>query len=266
MLASSSAYGPEYLNRAASSRSPVERMSLVIAYYIAGLHCSTGFRKPLNPILGETLESVLDDGTEVYFEQTSHHPPRSHWLIEGKGYKYHGWVGYKAKIGLNTLKIHHRGARIIDFDDGGQITYTNPIDQYNGVLVGQIKHQTFGCIEFRDEKNGLSCDLRFRPSSKLPSDVLYGEIMDKNQKVVCRVEGSWLGFCYINGKKVWDIKTTPRAKMERKANALPSDATFREDAELIRKMDWEEAQECKKRLEEKQRFERKLRKKYGPKK
>jgi hypothetical protein len=41
------------------------------------------FAKPMNPILGETLQATLVDGTQVYAEQISHHPPISYFLIIG---------------------------------------------------------------------------------------------------------------------------------------------------------------------------------------
>lgn len=35
------------------------------------------YRLKLNPILGETLQGQFNDGTQVYCEQFSHHPPVS---------------------------------------------------------------------------------------------------------------------------------------------------------------------------------------------
>jgi hypothetical protein len=36
--------------------------------------------KPFNPIWGETFQAKIGD-TEVYLEQTSHHPPIYHFLV-----------------------------------------------------------------------------------------------------------------------------------------------------------------------------------------
>lgn len=57
-----------YLTRAANTDDPVERMKLVITSTIAFLYPSHQFEKPLNPILGETLEEFLDDGTTIFLE------------------------------------------------------------------------------------------------------------------------------------------------------------------------------------------------------
>jgi hypothetical protein len=37
--------------------------------------------KPFNPILGETYQGNFDDGTEVYCEHTSHHPPITNFFM-----------------------------------------------------------------------------------------------------------------------------------------------------------------------------------------
>jgi hypothetical protein len=51
-------------------------------------------KPPLNPILGETYQAFKEDGTKVYFEQTSHHPPSSNLLLFGpdKSYELFGFA------------------------------------------------------------------------------------------------------------------------------------------------------------------------------
>jgi len=40
------------------------------------------------------MHRVLEDGTNIYGEQTSHHPPVSNYLIEGpdKSYQFSGYA------------------------------------------------------------------------------------------------------------------------------------------------------------------------------
>ena len=61
----------------------------------------------LNPYLGETFQGNFNDGTKLYSEQISHHPPISYFLVYGpqKNYKYYGHYLYEAKAGLNTLTV-----------------------------------------------------------------------------------------------------------------------------------------------------------------
>lgn len=69
-------YAPNFLVKAARQvNNPLERFRYVVACYIAGMHCTCVFMKPLNPILGETYQAQLDSETMVYVEQSSHHPP-----------------------------------------------------------------------------------------------------------------------------------------------------------------------------------------------
>lgn len=74
-MGESLAYSRDFLAEAASFNDPVERMARVVAFYIAGLHLTSGAKKPLNPVLGETYQAVIGDDTNVFIEQASHHPP-----------------------------------------------------------------------------------------------------------------------------------------------------------------------------------------------
>jgi hypothetical protein len=71
-----------YLPRAAQTTDPVERMKNVVACFIGTMTLSSGnFLKPLNPILGETLQVDFSDGSKLYMEQTCHHPPVSSFYL-----------------------------------------------------------------------------------------------------------------------------------------------------------------------------------------
>ena len=66
------------MNAAALATDPVERMKFVIVSSISYLYTAHIFDKPLNPILGETLQGKLADGTSIFLEQICHHPPISY--------------------------------------------------------------------------------------------------------------------------------------------------------------------------------------------
>jgi hypothetical protein len=71
-----------YLPRAAQTSDPVERMKNVVACFVGAMTLSSGnFLKPLNPILGETLQVDFTDGSKLYMEQTCHHPPVSSFYL-----------------------------------------------------------------------------------------------------------------------------------------------------------------------------------------
>lgn len=64
-------WASKYLTKAAETADPIERLKLVITSYLAGNHISPSdcqCRAPLNPILGETVQRVLPDGSHFYGE------------------------------------------------------------------------------------------------------------------------------------------------------------------------------------------------------
>ena len=68
LVASIGCVGPAYLNAAALSKDPIERMKYVMVASVAFIGPTHTFDKPLNPILGETYQGELPDGSKVYME------------------------------------------------------------------------------------------------------------------------------------------------------------------------------------------------------
>jgi hypothetical protein len=98
---------PIYLNLAALQIDHLEKFKFVIVATMSCYHASSHILKPLNPILGETYEMLYEDGSKIYLEQTSHHPPISHfWMIGPNNfYKFHGFSNFTSSAGLNSLKV-----------------------------------------------------------------------------------------------------------------------------------------------------------------
>ena len=99
-------YLPDMMTKAATATDPVERMRWVVTELIAGLHNTCTQLKPFNPILGETYEAKYEDGTQVFCEQSSHHPPVSNLEVLGPNNSYHiyGFGEWLASFGGNTVK------------------------------------------------------------------------------------------------------------------------------------------------------------------
>lgn len=82
---------PRFLKEAASASSPAERLKLVGTWLVSGLHkFGERWKKPFNPIMGETWQASLSDGTTIFVEQISHHPPISAIQMEGPGWRFNG--------------------------------------------------------------------------------------------------------------------------------------------------------------------------------
>jgi len=280
-------FAPIFLTRAAlADKNPLERFKLVITFVISGLHRATIQRKPFNPILGETFQATYADGTELFLEQISHHPPVSGHQVFGpdKIWHMHGYHEFKASFRPTGIQGGTYGPNVIFFKDGGKITWNMPTVFLSGIIMGDRHFQWCGDITFDDKANGLTCTIKFDPdepkgftgyfsSRTTPSDTIRGEIIEvqvknhkEEKKTVSKVEGSWLdGISFEENKEkkqYWSKRQykafTPIAYPA--AKALPSDCQFREDLIALKADDQQASQLWKTKLEEKQRYDSKLRK------
>jgi hypothetical protein len=68
LIATMSKHSPIYMTAAALARDPIERMKFVMVTSLSFVQPCHIFDKPLNPILGETYQGSLADGSTVYME------------------------------------------------------------------------------------------------------------------------------------------------------------------------------------------------------
>jgi hypothetical protein len=118
---------PMYLTKAAFLKDPVEKLKYVIISQLSTFYITSNFLKPLNPILGETFNAEFEDGTKYYAEQTTHHPPVSHFLLVGPDecYKYGGYGIFAAHPSFNSITVNVTGTRTIIFHDGTKVVFNN---------------------------------------------------------------------------------------------------------------------------------------------
>ena len=288
-------YLPIFLDRAASESDPLERFKLVITFAVAGLHCTCIDKKPFNPILGETYEAKYEDGTEVYCEQTCHHPPVSHWQVIGKedSFRFTGYASWSASFRGNSIKGQQSGPNVIAFPDDTVIEYHLPYLHVRGVLWGPRVIEYGGKVTFTDHKNNLRAEIKFdadKPgffksvgsfftrSKRPPSDLIRGEIVQVSRQAngkertnpICKVQGTWLGYVEFSKagtkdqfEKYWEMGKMQPVRPIPVENPLPSDCRYREDLIKLAEGDEDASQEMKVMLEEKQRRERRLREQYA---
>ncbi|GAM26095.1 hypothetical protein SAMD00019534_092700 [Acytostelium subglobosum LB1] len=278
-------YAPDYLPKAAASKDPVERMKNVVAFAISGLHLTSTLTKPFNPLLGETFQCYFSDGTQVFCEQTSHHPPISSWQMQGAGFHYYGQGVWSAACRGNLVKAYQKGSHTIDFEDGSSIHWALPEILIKGIFWGDRITDFNGKMVFTDEKNKLCCEITFNPHAlgfvksifskqKEPSDYFVGQIYriggsatpsskDKKKgeqpEVVCEIEGSWLTQLTIDNKVYWELSMVPPGVIYHES-PLPTDCRYRDDLRYLKEGNIEKAKEHKSLIEEKQRNEAKMRK------
>lgn len=106
-IAKSLSQFPLYLNLASQQTKCIEKLKFVIVATIAVFYTSSNILKPLNPVLGETFELAYEDGSQIFLEQTSHHPPTSHYIMYGpnNNFKFSGFSSFSSSAGLNSLKV-----------------------------------------------------------------------------------------------------------------------------------------------------------------
>jgi hypothetical protein len=291
------AYLPLYLGKAAAETDPVQRLKYVVAMSVAGLHYTCRMDKPFNPVLGETYQGVYSDGTEVFLEQTSHHPPVSSWVIVGpnNSFKFSGSGVPVAKFKANSMVVGINALNVIEFADGSKIHFQFPKFNINGVVMGNRVLEYFGDWVFYDEKNELVCKFEFTDNSNAggwfskkaathKSDffsgviskgtVTFGDFDDESTghseveltgQPLSKVKGSWIDYVEFDDQKMWvrqEHKNKAEVPMAPK-KLLPSDSRFRTDSKAVRDKDWVTAEKEKLNIEEVQRRDRKLREKHG---
>ena len=114
------------MEKAAQAATPEERLRWVATYFVAGYHRAfLTWSKPFNPILGETWNAALPDGSRAYLEQISHHPPVSAYQIIGpnKSYHFYGHAQPTVAYKMNGITAHAGGDRAIEFGDGGCLNF-----------------------------------------------------------------------------------------------------------------------------------------------
>lgn len=143
------------MKAAAEATDPVERLKYVIAFGLTSIVLCAGQNKPFNPLLGETNQGGFADGSRYYCEHTSHHPPITHYLLEGpsESYRLHGYYEFIGKMGKNSLTSGLRGPATVEFPDGTKIRFNAPDFKLGGTIMGERTIECTGSIVFEDLRN-----------------------------------------------------------------------------------------------------------------
>lgn len=293
-------FNTQFLNKAAETTDPIDRMKWVITFFISGIHRNPfTFQNngPLNPVVGETYTAEKADGTTLYCEQISHHPPVSAYLIVGpnKSYKCYGTGELDVKMnGFNNIIGKRIGKTTVEFANGGKVVFTNPDTRIDGILMGDRRYNYIKTCVFLDKGNKLSAELTFlyeesstiskvtsglkkwfvATKEKPPSDLF--EIVffkydkqqggDAKKEVLKEGSGSWVSYVQVGEQVLWRVdEEVDQVWIEDPKKQLPSDSSLREDSKFIKIKDFENAQKEKDSLENRQRADAKLRKEYKEK-
>lgn len=257
------------LYRAADATDPVTRLQLVLAFVVGGLHINPMIFKnkpPLNPILGETYCASMPDGSRFYLEQTSHHPPITHWELVSNSGQFH-FSGYGQIVaglsGPNTLHATKKGRHLFSFFDGTILEYEPPSMEISGIVMGERNVNYVGKFSIRDVTHKLVCDCVFKTkkgivgsltswmgsSQSHPTDFFTATISQYSDQNPNKVEltqglGSWLEYVSFDDHKLWTIRDQIGMEWGQPEETLmlPSDSSYRLDMKYLKEGNIKQAQ------------------------
>ncbi|KAI8464605.1 MAG: hypothetical protein J3K34DRAFT_371908, partial [Monoraphidium minutum] len=166
---------PDYINAAAAASDPLDRMKLLTTWVVAGMWKGfDAWKKPFNPILGETWQASLEGGVSLFMEQArpgrgiSHHPPVSAYQLVGPNgsWRFSGWsqpaVAPVVKFyGIKTLA---KGRRRFELPDGTVIDFFMPHYAIKGVVyAARPRAEVLGVLRIVDAANHLEAVVAFGP-------------------------------------------------------------------------------------------------------
>lgn len=207
-----------------------------------------------------------------------------------ENYKIRGYRETSAIASGNCVIANVQGPFTIEFKDSNVVAYFPPFSFF-GLVYGKRMFGYNGIFRIEDVKNGLVSIIDINP--KQQSKGFFGSIFGKKEKIfpdyfkgyiaktsdtkydqkknlysvdeskiLSQIEGEYNNYIEIDGKNVWNIAEFPYADIYLQNYMLPSDSQFRSDLILYKNEKIEMAQYAKMSMEDLQRKDAKLRKKY----
>jgi len=287
----------ELLDKAAQCTDSCEQLAYVAAFTISS-YATTCIRtgKPFNPLLGETYECdrTEDLGWKIISEQVSHHPPSLAQHCEGRGWRCWQEFTMSSKFRGKYLQVIPLGIAHLEFTDSrNHYTWRKVTTTVHNIIVGKLWVDQSGEMDITNHVTGDKCHLKFIPYSYFSRETqrkVTGAVMNRDGGVKWVLSGAWDDYMeaakvvnqkLIKGHPVFETEANdllwkrriPPPESERyyhftelaaQLNELedgvaPTDSRLRPDQRLMEDGKWDEANEEKLRLEEKQRAARRQR-------
>lgn len=286
----------ELLDKAALCSDRCMQLAYVAAFSVSA-YSTTAFRtgKPFNPMLGETYEfDFIDElGFRYIAEQVSHHPPMAATYAESSKENGHGGWAYwqeimpSSKFRGNYLTLAPIGTcHVLFHDSGHHYTWKKVLLTVNNIILGKLWIDQSGLSKIVNHTTGDSCDLKFYQYNYFDSESfrkVSGTVVDKNDIEHYLISGTWdkeltcksLHTSLTQHDKVttftlWKVNPQPD-HAERMYNftsfamvlnewvedCAPTDSRRRPDQRKMEETLWDEANQIKLELEERQRQRRK---------
>ncbi|KRX05845.1 hypothetical protein PPERSA_02377 [Pseudocohnilembus persalinus] len=292
-----------YLNYAACTDDISESIKFATCFFQSSFLLGLTQQLPLNPILGETFQGRIN-GDPIYFEQISHHPPISYYLMIGQNYKLHSPHQPAASIHFSYVEGTRTGNPVIELQNGKKIYYIWFPIRIKGLVFGErvikivgrsfcfepesrticqlnydqnvSKQQFYSNIQNKYDviSGGIyqvtqKCIEKFIKAHKFPSTYnpnLKVHLETEVEKIISKAEGDYKEFLSYDGVKYWNANVQRPFIIQMENHPLPSDSRYRMDSIALRQGDSKKADKNKDYLENLQRNDKKLRIKYSKKK
>jgi len=265
----------KYAYEAAASSDPNERLINITIGIIAGFYIYMQSKKPWNPMLGETYVAEWQNGTKIYGEQTSHHPPVSNFEIfsHDGSWKCHAQCNFVISSGMTEVNVFQKGKFTMVFHDGDQYEWEFPDICVRGILMGERVVRVQGKVKVFNPTHNLVAITKIAPKKDKKKGInsfshtnIYGGIQkigDPKYAYSTIIKGNYCQSIIVNDKIVWDINNDiaqrPKQDIDRDF-LLNSDCRFRLDRAFLIENNTIYAEESKVVMEESQRREEKMRK------
>ncbi|KAM0749584.1 hypothetical protein T439DRAFT_327262 [Meredithblackwellia eburnea MCA 4105] len=278
----------DLLHRAAATTDPIERLTLVAVFAISGTSGNKyrSSRKPFNPLLGETFELIRSDkGFKFVSEKVSHHPPILAFHTEGaKGWTIDGHIAPSQKFWGRSMEVFVHGDYNVRFQDTGEeFSIKRPSSFVRNLVAGTKYLEVVGDLVVTNKKTNAKAVINFKEGSTWGGastrNKLEGKVCDPNGNVKAELVGRWdehvdkkegkdnytrlwrIGEFPSHAEKYYGFSTFAVQLNETTSvekGVLPaSDSRLRPDQLALEVGNVDEAEETKKRVEEKQRMKRK---------
>lgn len=255
--------------------------------------------KPFNPLLGETFEcDRMDDlGWRSISEQVSHHPPMVAQFCEGREWKCWQEFTMTSKFRGKYLQVIPMGTAHVEFNaTGNRYSWRKVTTTVHNIIVGKLwvdHHGDMDIIGKGGQAQGVTAVLKYIPYSYFTRDTqrrVKGCVMDADKQVRWVITGTWDqrvdiapvtetsgtidNPIYETGPsiaawkrrmpqpdcdKYYGFTILASQLNEPEDGVCPTDSRLRPDQRLMENGRWNEANQEKIRLEEKQRAERRRR-------
>ncbi|KAM0790735.1 hypothetical protein ACM66B_004590 [Microbotryomycetes sp. NB124-2] len=275
------------LDQAAGASDSLERLAFVAVWAVAGFSGNKyrSSRKPFNPLLGETYECVRPDkGFKFIAEKVSHNPVIMAFHSESKKWSFDGFLEPTQKFWGRSMEVFVSGdTKVTVGDDGDVFSIKKPSSFVRNLVAGTKYLEVVGDMTVTNEKTGEKAVVSFKEGSSWGGastrNKIEGKVLDASGSTQIELVGRWDE--HVDKKeggskfeRLWEINEFPQnpekyygfttfgtqlneiTELE-KGKMAPSDSRLRPDQSAMERGDIDNAEELKKKLEEKQRAKRK---------